>query len=388
MSTVFDVAVVGLGAMGSASVYQLARKGKRVLGIDQFDPPHVFGSSHGATRVTRQAIGEGEQFVPLVLRSYEIWPQIEAAAGKQLLSITGGLIMASERSDESPGTSKFLDQTIKSAAKFGIAHSVLDTDQIRTRFPQFNLVGDERGYYEPTMGFLRPELCIESQIALAKTLGAEIHTHETLLEFATRPNGLRLRTSADQYDVDHLVLSVGPWIASVIPEFASLFKVYRQVLFWFDLDAPIENYLPGKFPVFIWAFSRDHDNFVYGFPAVDGLGGGVKIASEQRSVESEISNIDREVKREEVDEIYRKYIQMRLPGVSNRCLNAVTCLYTCLPDSGFVVDVHPKHSNVVIVSPCSGHGFKHSAAIGEAVAELVVDGKSTLDLSAFRITRF
>ena len=388
MPTVFDVAVVGLGAMGSASVYQLARKGKRVLGIDQFDPPHSFGSSHGATRVTRQAIGEGEEFVPLVLRSYEIWPQIEAAAGKQLLSITGGLIMASERFDESPGTSKFLDQTIKSAAKFGIAHSVLDADQIRARFPQFNLVGDERGYYEPTMGFLRPEPCIESQLALAKTLGAEIHTNEKLMEFATTTNGIRIRTSADQYDVDHLVLSVGPWNASVVPEFASLFKVYRQVLFWFDLDAAIENYLPGKFPVFIWAFSRHHDNFVYGFPAIDGLGGGVKIASEQRNVESEISNVEREVKREEVDEIYRKYVQMKLTGVSNRCLNAVTCLYTCLPDSGFVVDFHPKHSNVMIVSPCSGHGFKHSAAIGEAVAELVVDGKSTLDLSAFRLTRF
>ena len=388
MPTVFDVAVVGLGAMGSASVYQLARKGKRVLGIDQFDPPHSFGSSHGATRVTRQAIGEGEEFVPLVLRSYEIWPQIEAAAGKQLLSITGGLIMASERSDESPGTSKFLDQTIKSAAKFGIAHSVLDADQIRARFPQFNLVGDERGYYEPTMGFLRPEPCIESQLALAKTLGAEIHTNEKLMEFATTTNGIRIRTSAEQYVVDHLVLSVGPWIASVVPEFASLFKVYRQVLFWFDLDAAIENYLPGKFPVFIWAFSRHHDNFVYGFPAIDGLGGGVKIASEQRNVESEISNVEREVKREEVDEIYRKYVQMKLTGVSNRCLNAVTCLYTCLPDSGFVVDFHPKHSNVMIVSPCSGHGFKHSAAIGEAVAELVVDGKSTLDLSAFRLTRF
>ena len=388
MTTGFDAAVVGLGAMGSATVYQLAKRGKRVLGIDQFAPPHAFGSSHGATRITRQAIGEGEQFVPLVLRSYEIWPEIEAAAGKQLLSITGGLIMASERSDESPGASKFLDQTIKSAVKFGIAHSVLDTDQIRSRFPQFNLVGDERGYYEPTMGFLRPELCIETQLAMAETLGAEIHPHEKLLEFATTANGIRVRTSADQYNVDHLVLSVGPWAASVLPEFASLFKVYRQVLFWFDLDSPLEAYLPGKFPVFIWAFGRHRDNFVYGFPAIDGLGGGIKIASEQRSVESDPSHIDREVKPEEVDEIYQTYVQKRLPGVSNRCLKAVTCLYTCLPDSGFVVDFHPKHPNIVIVSPCSGHGFKHSAAIGEAVAELVVDGQSAMDLSAFRMARF
>src|SRR5262245_36537880 len=146
------------------------------------------------------------------------------------------------------------------------------------------------------MGFLRPELCIETQLAMAETLGAEIHTHEKLLEFATTANGIRVRTSADQYDVDHLVLSVGPWAAPVLPEFASLFKVYRQVLFWFDLDSPLEAYLAGKFPVFIWAFGLHHNNYVYEFLAIVVLVGDIKIVSEQRSVESDPSDIDREDK--------------------------------------------------------------------------------------------
>ncbi|HEY2919917.1 MAG TPA: N-methyl-L-tryptophan oxidase [Candidatus Binatia bacterium] len=388
MPKVFDVGVLGLGAMGSASAFQLAKRGKRVLGIDQFSPPHAFGSSHGATRVTRQAIGEGEQYVPLVLRSYELWPEIEAAASKQLLSITGGLIMASERSDGSRhGSNRFLDQTIMSARKFGIDHCLLDTDEIRSRFPQFNLVGDERGYYEPMMGFLRPEMCIESQLGLAENLGAEIHRNERVLEFTPTPNVITVRTSAGEYRVGQIVVSAGSWIASLLPEFASWFKVQRQVLFWFELKDSIDAYLPGKLPVFIWEFGQHHDDFMYGFPAIDGVAGGIKVASEQRAVETNADTADRVVKEQEVDQMYRKYVSNRLPGLSSRCVNAVTCLYTSLPDSGFIIDFHPQYSNVVVVSPCSGHGFKHSAAIGEAVAELIIHGKSTMDLSAFRIAR-
>jgi sarcosine oxidase len=154
------------------------------------------------------------------------------------------------------------------------------------------------------------------------------------------------------------------------------------------VENSIEAYLPDRLPVFIWEFGQHHDNFVYGFPAIDGLEGGIKVASEQRTVETDAATADKEVNQEEVDEMYRKYINNRLLGVSSRCVKAVTCRYTSLADSGFVIDFHPQYSNVIVVSPCSGHGFKHSAAIGEAVAELIVDGKSTIDLSAFRITRF
>jgi sarcosine oxidase len=387
LSNVFDVGIVGLGAMGSAAAFQLARKGKRVVGFDQFSPPHKFGSSHGATRVTRQAIGEGEHYVPLVLRSYQLWREIERATGSQLLSITGGLIMATDQSAGSlHGSNKFLDETIQSAEKFGIEHQLLDTAEIRSRFPQFNLVGNERGYYEPMMGFLRPERCVESQLALAENYGSSIRRNERVLALLPDMNGVTIRTAAGEYRVGHVVVSAGAWIASLLSELSSWIKVERQILCWFEVQESDELYTPGKFPVFIWEFGQHPHNFMYGFPNVDG--DGVKVASEQREVETTVDAVDRVVTEREIDDVYEKFVRDRLPGLGRRCLRAVVCMYTTLPDYGFFIDIHPQYSNVVVVSPCSGHGFKHSAAIGEAVAELIVDGKSRLDLSAFRIGRF
>src|SRR5579859_767570 len=183
MSNQFDAIVLGLGAMGSATVYQLARKSKKVLGIDQFSPPHTLGSTHGDTRITRQAIGEGAEYVPLVLRSYELWREIEQQTGQDLLTITGGLIMASQSNQAGMhGSANFLQTTIDAAEQYGIEHTVLDTEQIRQQFPQFHLFGDERGYYEDNAGFLRPERCIEAQLVLAERFGAELHTGERALE--------------------------------------------------------------------------------------------------------------------------------------------------------------------------------------------------------------
>ncbi|PYS55276.1 MAG: N-methyl-L-tryptophan oxidase [Acidobacteria bacterium] len=386
----FDAIVLGLGAMGSASVFQLAKKRRRVLGIDQFSPPHQLGSSHGETRIIRQAIGEGAEYVPLVLRSYELWREIEASTGKQILAITGGLIMSSTRSKVPlHGSDGFLDQTIRSAEQFGIDHSFLDAGQIQSRFPQFNLAGDEQGYYEPAMGFLRPERCIESQLALAERHGAEIHRNEKVLEFLPAAHGVTVKTSAGQYTAEKLVVTACSWILQFIGEnLAPFFKIYRQVLYWFEAKDSIDAYLPGKFPIFIWQLGRHHDDFIYGFPAIDGPHGGIKVASEQHMLDTSPEQVDREVKEEEITEIYRKYIRHRLPGLSSKCLKAAVCLYTSTPDSRFVIDFHPQDSNVLIVSPCSGHGFKHSAAIGEVVAELITVGRSRLDISKFRISRF
>ena len=390
MTKSFDVVVLGLGAMGSASVFQLAKKRKRVLGIDQFSPPHQLGSSHGDTRIIRQAIGEGEEYVPLVLRSYELWREIEASTGKQVLSITGGLIMASTKSEVSlHGSNGFLNQTIRSAQKFGIDHSLLDAHQIQSRFPQFHLAGDERGYYEPAMGFLRPELCIESQLALAEKHGAEIHKNERVLEFLPAANGVTVKTSAGRYTADRLVVSAGSWIGPFIgQDLAPCFKVYRQVLYWFEAKDSIDAYGPGNFPIFIWQFGGHHDDFIYGFPAIDASDGGIKVASEQHIVDTDPDGVDRKVHEEEISEMYRNYIRERLPGLSQKCVRAAVCLYTSTPDSGFVIDFHPQNRGVLIVSPCSGHGFKHSAAIGEVVADLLIDGRSQIDTSKFRINRF
>ena len=387
-SSVFDVIVLGLGAMGSASVYQLAKKGRRVLGIDQFSPPHTMGSTHGDSRITRQAIGEGEEYVPLALRSYELWREIEAATGNSLLEETGGLIMDSPSAGSTlHGCSRFLDTTVAAAKKFGIAHSLLDTNQIRSRFPQFQLKGDEQGYYEPAMGFLRPEACVASQIDLARRHGAEIRTNEKVLELIPRSGEVIVRTASGQYTAGQVVVSAGAWINHLFGnEWPGLFSISRQVLCWFDVRDGFESFVPSRFPVFIWVFGSEQDDFNYGIPAIDGPNGGVKIGTEQHRTETDPDTVDRNVTAAEIDEIYRKYVQDRLPGLSPRCIKASVCLYTTTPDSRFVIDFHPAHPNVLIVSPCSGHGFKHSAAIGEIVSDLLTSGSTRTNIRPFTLS--
>ncbi len=380
----YDTIIIGLGAMGSAAAYQLAKKGKKVLGIDQFSPPHTEGSSHGDTRIIRQAIGEGEQYVPLVLRAYELWQEIEKESGQDLLTITGGLFMASDNK-EKPNV--FIQQTIDSAKKYNIEHEVLNAQEIAARFPQFKLKGDEVGYYEPMTGFLRPERCVEAQLSLAKKYGATINTNERVLKFESDNNQVTVTTDKGIYQADKLIVSAGPWITKLLPEFASLFTIYRQVLYWFDVKDSVEPYLKAKFPIFIWEFGADHQDFIYGFPAIDGLQGGVKVASEE-TIAADPDKVDRTISQEEAQRIYNQYIADHLPGLSDHCLRAVSCLYTSTPDNDFVIDTHPEHSNIIIASPCSGHGFKHSAAIGEVLAELATEGKSKLDISPFNIKRF
>ncbi len=389
MSNDYGAIVLGLGAMGSAALYQLARKGKSVLGIDQFSPPHTLGSTHGDTRITRQAIGEGPEYVPLALRSYELWREIEQLTGEDVLTITGGLIMASQSSpDPMHGAESFLQTTIDAAKQYDIKHSILDTDQIRQRFPQFQLVGDEVGYYEENAGFLRPERGIRAQLALAERFGATIHTGEQALDYETDAtnSGVTLRTAQGTYTAEKLIISAGPWIGSLLEaNYARYFTVYRQVLYWFGLNGSIEPFLPERFPIFIWA--RPH-SMIYGFPAIDGPTGGMKVATEQYERSTTPDTVERTVTDEEKREMYARHLVGSLPALSDVCLKAVSCLYTTTPDEGFVLDTHPEHPQVIIASPCSGHGFKHSAAIGEALAQLVIDGKSQIDLSSFSLRRF
>ena len=389
MSNDYDAIVLGLGAMGSAALYQLARKGKSVLGIDQFSPPHTLGSTHGDTRITRQAIGEGPEYVPLALRSYELWREIEQLTGEDILTITGGLIMASQSSpDPMHGAESFLQTTIDAAKQYNIKHSILDVDQIRQRFPQFHLVGDEVGYYEENAGFLRPENGIRAQLALAERFGATIHTGEQALGYETDAtnSGVTLRTARGTYTAEKLIISAGPWIGSLLEaNYARYFTVYRQVLYWFGLNGSIEPFLPERFPIFIWARPQ---SMIYGFPAIDGPTGGMKVATEQYECSTTPDTVERAVIDEEKREMYTRHLVGSLPALNDVCLKAVSCLYTTTPDEGFVLDTHPEHPQVIIASPCSGHGFKHSAAIGEALAQLVMDGKSQIDLSSFSLRRF
>jgi sarcosine oxidase len=385
----FDTIVCGLGAMGSAAVYQLAKRGNKVLGLDRWSPPHANGSSHGESRIIREAIGEGEEYVPLVLRSYELWREIENETGRELLTITGGLTLESQKSEAvMHGRRDFLDQAIRCAEKFDIRHEILETADIRKRYPQF-AVTDERGYFEYETGFLRPELCIEAQLHLAHKHGAVVQTDETVVSIETRGDArVTVRTSRSAYSAEKVIITAGPWIGGFLPPaYAHLFKVYRQVMYWFDIREDCRTmFAPPGFPIFIWIFAKGGEFGFYGFPTLDGK--TIKIATEQFAATTDPDHVQRAVGMEEEQAIYKDYVQGRLPGISDRCGATASCLYTTTPDSNFVIDVHPDNEHIIIASPCSGHGFKHSAAIGEALAEQVIDGKSQVDISMFSMQRF
>ncbi len=387
MSKEFDVIVIGLGAMGSAAAYQLAKSGANVLGIDQYAPPHGYGSTHGDTRITRLAIGEGADYVPLVLRSHEIWREIEQEVDYELLNSCGGLIMAIQGGQGQHGINDFLNQTVASAKQYDIQHETLTTEQIKARYPQLGLSGLEDGYFEPEAGFLRPEKCIEAQLSLAAKYGAMLSLNEEVLSYQADDNSVTVKTNKDTYTAKKVIVAAGPWVNSLIPEFASSFKIYRQVLYWFDLKDKSQYELFKNMPVYIWEFGGGADDFIYGFPMVDGPNGGAKIATEDYTSETTPDTVSREVTQAEIDQMYERYVKDRFPALSNKCVKAKSCLYTSTPDSRFVIDFHPDHKNVIIASPCSGHGFKHSAAIGEVLSQMAINGKSSIDISGFNLAR-
>ncbi len=383
----YDAIVLGLGAMGGAALYQLAKSGARVLGIDRYDPPHALGSTHGDTRITRLAIGEGAHYTPLVKRSHEIWREIERETGADLLTTCGGLIVSSAAKTSYTHVPDFFENTVAAAESHGIAHEMLDNAALRTRFPQLAIRDGEFGYYEPSAGFVRPEMCVRAQLDLARKLGADIHTGEQAVSFAASDGAASVTTDRADYAADTLIVAAGPWLPALLGEkLARPLKIYRQLLFWFDAGAETELFLPDRFPVFIWELQQSRQG-IYGFPALDGRYGGVKIATEQYGNAISAEDAVRDVSQAETTAMYETYVRPNFPALTGRCVRAATCLYTVTPDFQFVIDRHPDMRRVIVASPCSGHGFKHSAAIGEGLAALALGRESPWDLSAFRFAR-
>jgi len=387
--TIADVIVVGLGAVGSAVAHHLAAGGARVIGLDRFAPPHDQGSSHGATRITRLAIGEGEEYGPIVQRSHTLWRTLEAETGETLMTTTGGLLIASAASDRRAyhGKAGFFDRTVAAAARFGIAHERLDAAEIRHRFPALVPRDDERGYWERDAGILDPERCVAAQLQAARSRGADLRYGSVVERIERLPGsaGVMVITNVGRLSAAQVVIAAGPWLPTLLPAAqATRFTVQRQVLHWFAADEPA-LFAPGLCPVFIWIHGSDGASF-YGFPKADGFD-GVKVATEQTEHATTADSIDRVVTGEETALTFETHIRGRLRSVAPRSVHDATCLYTTTADGRFVVDRHPEWSNVTVVSACSGHGFKHSAALGEAVADSVLGKAPRVDLSSFATLR-
>ena len=380
-----DVIVIGLGAVGSAALYQLSRRGIKALGIDRFQPPHDRGSSHGDTRITRIALGEGPQYVQFAKRSHEIWRELEAATGRTLLREVGGLFFGSTSCHgQAHGAADFLQTTINVAREHGIPHEVLDASAMVERFPQFRFRGDERGCLEHTAGFVHPEACIAAQLEMAQRLGAQVHTDEEVLSWKSSGDGVEVVTNRDRYIASALILSAGAWLPMLLPELAKGARIFRQVLFWFEPDGPHELFAPERLPVYIRVPDAG-TNMFYGFPAIDGPGRGLKVAGEQFDRTTHPDELQAEVSADEMAAMHA--VAAPHLRISARCVRTVACKYTVTPDFHFVIDRVPETERVWFASACSGHGFKHSAAVSEALAEMAVDGKTRFDLSAFTLGR-
>lgn len=381
MQKTADIAVVGLGAHGTAALYQAAKRGARVIGFERKWPAHEGGSSHGESRITRLATGEGHDYYHFAKRSLQIWRELEETCELKtpLYLRTGGLVIGQEN-DQSlfHGRSDFVSNTIDVAQLHGIEHEIMGAHDIRERFPEFNVRDGEFGYYEKTAGIVFPDKCIAMQSLEARRLGATEYCGADVYRIRQKNGDVQLTTSHGTFSVGQCIVAAGAWVKNFLPaEYHRYFKVHRQLLYWFDA-ARQTQFDPSNFPVFIWGRHQ-----IYGFPSLGGL---VKIGTGVHGEESNPDHVNRIVWAEEREAMKQTVIQA-LPSLSSKIMRSMTCLYTVTPDNDFVIDRHPEMDRVLIVSACSGHGFKHSAAVGEYAAR-IVSNEPMHELNRFALSRF
>ena len=366
----FDVIIAGLGAMGSAAAFHLARRGCTVLGLDRFTPPHEFGSSHGKSRIIREAYFEHPLYVPLVQRAYECWAEIEALSGRALFTRTGGLLIG-------PTGGTVVAGARRSALTHHLAFEELSPVALRQRVSPFRPDDDAVAIWEPRAGILAPEAAIDAHLSLARAHGAELRFDEPVVSWAPEGEGVEVRTRNGTERAGRLVIAAGPWAGELLPELALPLTVERNAVYWFSPARMASSFAPARFPVFIHEFAPGHA--WYGFPDV---GDGVKVALHHQGEVTTAEAVRRTVSPEEIAAV-RALLERYLPDANGDLLATSVCLYTNAPDEHFILGAHPSHAAVLIASPCSGHGFKFSSAIGEAIADLVVDETSRFDLRPF-----
>ncbi|WP_245803571.1 N-methyl-L-tryptophan oxidase [Algoriphagus marinus] len=376
----YDLAVIGLGAVGSAALYQLSKRGFSVLGIDQFNPPHQYGSSHGETRITRLAVGEGRDYVALVMRSHQIWEEIFARSGKQIYHPTGGILLDSGiHAWGKHGTKSFLDQTIAYARDFNIGHELADSKTLKARFPQFLVEKTSKAYLEKSAGYLLPELAIATQIELAKENGATILPNTKVKSIQKSPTGINLDLGESKIEVGKVILTAGGWIKDFLPkEVSDNFKICRQVLHWLEFEKEADQWKDS--PVFMWGYGSQPEDFLYGFPSLDGA--TVKMASESFVDSGHPDLLNRTVTKEEQLDFWENKVQGRVLGFSGNFRKSEVCFYTVTQDARFKVDFLEGFDDVLMASACSGHGFKHSAALGEHLVEKLFGEDLTVTLES------
>jgi sarcosine oxidase len=367
----YDVIVLGVGGMGSSAAYHLARRGLRVLGLERFTPAHDQGSSHGGSRIIRQSYFEDPAYVPLLLRSYELWEQLKRDSGIDVYSVTGGLFMG-------PPSSTTFSGSLRASQEWGLDHEVLTDREVHQRFPAFDPPAGQLALYERLAGFARPEFTVRAHIALAEKAGAELHFGEPALSWADDGDGVTVRTEAGTYRASQLVVCPGAWAPEILADIGITIKIERQVMYWI---APQPGMAPmDAGPIYIQ--ENDEVEQIYGFPPIDGPDGGAKVAFFRKGAECTPDTIDRVVHPRERREMRDRVAQL-LPGLSGPVLDTATCMYSTTPDENFVIARHPLHRNVSVACGFSGHGFKFVPVVGEILADLVERGTTDHPIALF-----
>jgi len=370
-----DVAVIGLGAMGSMALWRLAARGARVIGVEQFTPGHDRGSSHGESRIIRTAYFEGPHYVPLLRSAFDLWRLLEGETGADLLTMTGALMIG-------PINGHLVRGALASARLHGLAHEVLDTAAMRRRYPQHHLRPDDVAVREDEAGFLRPERAIRAAVERAEALGARVERETPIVRMESDGASVIIDAGDRSYCVGHAVVAVGPWLPSFMPTLPVPLRVERQFLSWFPPRDPAA-FAPERFPVFMreWPAGR----LRYGFPTLDGA--TVKMAIHHEGPSTSVETVDRTVSEGDIDPL-RAFLEVCLPDVAPSAVRNDVCMYTDTPDEHFVVGSPPGQPQVTVLSCCSGHGFKFAPIVGDVAADLVLTKQTDHPIGPFALDRF
>ena len=361
--------------MGSATAWALSSRNANVVGIDRFSPPHALGSTHGRTRIIREAYYEHPLYVPLVQRAYELWSQLERDAGMRLFVETGGLMIG-------PANGVLVEGTLRSVREHGLRHELLDARALRSRFPDFNADPDMVAVLEPRAGLLLPERCVEKFQDVARSRGATIRHGVVVRGWSRSGEGVTVHTDGGDERADYLVLAAGPWMPDLIGDSMAPLEVERQFFHWFAPKSGHPPLGPDRTPIALWEYAPDR--LVATFP---DLGDGMKVGIHHEGEITHPDRVNRTISRGEDDGI-RKLLERFLPAAAGEQRDSAVCMYTNTPDHDFIVDWHPESDRVLLLSPCSGHGFKFASAIGSIAADLTTVGRSEFDLTPFRLSRF
>jgi len=375
LSQEFDCIVIGVGGMGSSTLYNLAKRGRRVLGLEQFDIPHAEGSSHGVNRIIRLAYYEHPSYVPLLRRAYELWSEIESVTGEQLLYKTGSI-------DTAPSGHEVFEGSLESCLLHDIPHRVLNHAQINEEFPGYQLPPGHMGLLQGDGGFVLSERSIVAYANAAMSTGAEIHAREVVSGWEPDQGGVRVFTDRGEYTAERLVITAGAWTSGMVPILDDLAVPERQVLAWLQ---PIDGslYTPEVFPVFNAYFDEGR---YYGFP-VYGIP-GFKVGRYHHL--EEVIDPDFAIKtvNSEDEAVLRSAVERYFPKANGTTMTLKTCMFTNTPDEHFIVDLLPANSQVAVAAGFSGHGFKFASVIGEILADLAINGETEHNIDLLKIDRF